>query len=411
MSLSLALLVLAVCQEASRSSPAAGGAAEGEVPIRDVRVLIASGAQRVRLRSEEVIRVADSHGATLGTYTPRDWIVIERAPDSAIRFGSDSISVKSLALVPQPAGGSITLSVYQDGNWSPGFRYPGRLHLSVADEGLLEVINLVDVERYVAGVVACEVWPTFDPEAYRAQAIISRTFVLYQMQRRNRADFDIAATPAAQVYRGLRADSPGLRAGEAARYTRGIVCSWQDNGVDRLFSTYYSSACGGESQSAAIFGSADAIEPLLGGVRCDYCKIAPADSYRWGPVRLTVSDVQSRLVARYPKLSSLGRLTGLTVFERTQSGRAVRLRLTGTNGQTKEITAERFRLALGGNVIRSTHCDIRLGGGAVIFENGRGFGHGLGLCQWGMQGQALAGKRAGEILRYYYPGCNLTRVY
>jgi stage II sporulation protein D len=75
------------------------------------------------------------------------------------------------------------------------------------------------------------------------------------------------------------------------------------------------------------------------------------------------------------------------------------------------MLAERFRQAIGASLMRSTDCSIKVTGGSVIFENGRGFGHGLGLCQWGMQGMAIAGKQAGEILRHYYPGVRLARVH
>ena len=165
------------------------------------------------------------------------------------------------------------------------------------------------------------------------------------------------------------------------------------------------------SQSAAIFGKGDEVPPLQGGVTCDYCKIAPDETYRWGCVRLSCDDVVSRLVSRYPKLVSLGGIRAIDAIERTPAGRPVRLRITGSNGTTHDILAERFRLAMGSREVRSTDCDVRVAKDEVIFENGRGFGHGLGLCQWGAQGQALAGKQAGEILRYYYPGSRLTRVY
>ena len=85
--------------------------------------------------------------------------------------------------------------------------------------------------------------------------------------------------------------------------------------------------------------------------------------------------------------------------------------MTGSGGESVDVLGERFRLALGGALIKSTDCTIRISDGAVIFENGRGFGHGLGLCQWGAQGRALNGWSAGRILRHYYPEAKLTRVY
>lgn len=313
--------------------------------------------------------------------------------------------------VSADSDGAVEVSCERKGGWSVERRYPGTIRIDVVDNGRLDVINYVDVERYVACVVANEVWPTFETEAYRAQAIAARTFVLFQMNRRNSAAHDVSATQGSQVYLGIRTDTPGRRAAEATGSTRGIVLSYSDGDGEHMFCAYYSAACGGMSQSAAIFGPRDAVEPLAGGVRCDYCKIAPGETYRWGPVRMKLSEVRSRLVAANEKLSVLGRIRGVEVCERTASGRPVRIKLIGDKGASHEMLAERFRLALGGAKVRSTDFVLRVKNDTLVFERGRGFGHGLGLCQWGMQGQALLHRRAGEILRYYYPGSKLTRVY
>lgn len=378
--------------------------------VREVRVLIAMKVERVRLRSPGAISIYNDDGMALGTHDDDDWEVVSRDGSGGIRFGASRWRVASIDVQPDPID-TVEVSVYRDGEWSVGNRYPGTLRIIVRDDGGLDVVNAVEVEGYVACVVANEVWPTFETEAYRAQAIAARTFVLHEMLRRNRAKYDVTATQRSQVYRGIRTDEPGRRAREAARYTRGIVLTYRRQGQDRLFCTYYSAACGGMSQSAAIFGRENDIQPLSGGVRCDYCKIAPGETYRWGPVHLTKQEVKSRLLAKYPKLRSLGEIQEVTVIERTPSGRPVRLRITGSGGESHDMLAERFRLAIGGSEIKSTDFTIRVTRREVIFENGRGFGHGLGLCQWGMQGQALQGKRADEILQYYYPGSKLTRVY
>jgi stage II sporulation protein D len=284
------------------------------------------------------------------------------------------------------------------------------LHVIVQD-GSLSVINEVDIERYAACVAANEIWPDFATEAFRAQAIVTRTYVLYHMLRRPDATYDVVATQGSQVYRGIREDTVGRRASEAAKYTRGLVCTYREDGHDRIFCTYYSAACGGLSQSAAKLGAEGDIEPLSGGVRCDYCRIAPGQTYRWGPARISAEDVLAKLTVRYAEMVGLGRITAITPLEKTPSGRSVTLRITGSSGASRDLLAERFRLAVGSNTVRSTDCKIRVTEGEVIFEDGKGFGHGLGLCQWGMQGQALEGRTAAEILRYYYPGSRLTRVY
>lgn len=382
----------------------------GPVPkIRDVRVLLGAAVNRLRLRADGPVTLSDGR-----TLRPADGLadegVIAWHENGRVRIGDVSSPTPRVMLRPSE-GDAIRLSLDRDGQWSAEVAYPGVIHVNAGDAGGLEVVNELDLERYVGCVVANEVWPTFDLEAFRAQAIVARSFVLYQMSRRPNAPFDVSATQGSQVYRGIRADATGRRAVEAAEYTRGIVCTWRDRDEDRLFCTYYSAACGGMSQSAALLGPEGDAPPLRGGVKCDYCKIAPGDTYRWGPVRLAADNVLSRLIERYPDLASLGGITAVTPLEQTRSGRLISLRITGANDATHDMLAERFRLAVDPALIRSTDCHIRVKDGEVIFENGKGYGHGLGLCQWGMQGLAQSGKHAPEILRFYYPGSKLTRAY
>jgi stage II sporulation protein D len=383
---------------------------EGGRRVRNVRVRIADEASRVRLAATTPIIARDDLGAVRARFAANEKIVLICGADRTIRV-RDRFRVASNIHLAAEGNGTFRISAQCDGRWSPEREYPGSVRLRATDEGRLEVINHVDLDRYVASVVASEVWPTFGVQACRAQAIAARTFVLYQMSRRPDRDVDVSATQGSQVYKGIRTDAVGRRASEAAEYTRGVVLAFESEGRYRLFCAYYSAACGGVSQSAAFFGAEGDVPPLRGGVKCDYCKIAPGDTYRWGPVELSVTEVTSRIVSRYPKLASLGTIRSIEPIERASSGRPVTLRITGSGGETHEILAERFRLAMGGMLVRSTDCRIRVQGGRVIFDNGKGFGHGVGLCQWGMHGQALQGKRAGAILRYYYPGARLVRVY
>jgi stage II sporulation protein D len=379
-------------------------------PVRDIRVLIVTDAHRLRVRAQRPVELIHDDGTVRQTGAPGRWTVLTptSSGDFLLDGGPTRVTVGTLRA---RGGAALTLSFRRAGDWSSPRTYPGLVRLRVSDEGLIDATNEVDIETYVAAVVAEEVWPTFETEAYRAQAIVARTYALYQMQRRRSRSYDITAAEASQVYDGLRTDEVGVRASRAAAYTRGVVCTHPVDGTDRLFSTYYHAACGGMTQSASIFGQADDIAPLAGGVVCDFCKIAPGNTYRWGPVTLSKRELMDRLVARYPQLESLGVPVAIDVVERAAGGRPKRIRLTGSNGKTHAMLAERFRLAVGARLMRSTCCDIRLDGPNVILENGKGFGHGLGLCQWGAQAQALAGKKAGEILRYYYPGAKLTRAY
>ena len=392
----------------SIATDVASNAAVKPVDVREIRVLIGDQVHQVRFRSAQGLRLTDEKGRRLDPIAPHSWVTIERAGTGRVRLnGSEHAAVQWHVVAPAK---TCEVAWFGERDWLDPLTYPGTFRILIGSESGFDVINELDLERYVSCVTAWEAWPTFHVEALRAQAVVARSFALFQMVRRHESPWDIAATQGAQVYRGLRADDVGRRAAQAAAHTSGIVCAWSEGDEDRLFSTYYSAACGGMSQSAAIFGAADGVPPLAGEVACDFCRIAPRETYRWGPVRMSARDALARIAARYSDARSLGRLDSVDVIERARHGRAVRIRLMG-GGQSFEMLAEQFRLALGGSVVRSTWSDIRVVGDELVFEKGKGFGHGLGLCQWGMEGQAIAGRRAGEILRHYYPGSNLVRVY
>jgi len=377
--------------------------------IRDVRVLIADDIAGLRVRASGGCAWFGESGTQLGESAGDDWSAFSASPRGLCADGVP-MSANTVTLSARSAE-ELIVAVSGEVDPPAEINYPGSLRISMREDGRIDVINEVDVERYLECVVASEAWPSFHIEAFRVQAIVSRTFVLYQMTRRPNAPFDVGATQGSQVYRGVRNDMVGQRAADAVRFTRGIACTYRQNDEDQLFCAYYSAACGGVSQSAAIFGLEGDIQPLSGGVECSYCRVAPRETYRWGPLRMTLRAIEERLLSRYPEFNNLGRLSSVDIAERTPSGRPLVMRLTGNTGQTKDLLAERFRFALGSSEFRSTDFELLKRGAEVVFENGRGFGHGLGLCQWGAQGQAEQGRRAAEIIAYYYPGAKLLRVY
>lgn len=421
--LALAVFATACRAEVAFSSaqakpPAAHAAIESTadpLPIRDVRVLLARSQHQVRLRCPGGCRITSEVGDTLAYSAAREWALIgPGAGGQVVIFLTAGRFESAEPIVFEPSDGEtieIATKSREEERWSSPVEFPGTARLLADGGGGIHAVNLVDVERYVASVVAHEAWPTFHAEALLAQAIVARTFVLDQMMRRDGDEWDVVATQAAQVYRGRRDDGIGQSARLATRSTRGLVCAWRDDDGLHIFPTYYSAVCGGVSQPGSIFGSESDIPPLAGGVRCDYCKIAPKGTYRWGPVRMGESELRERLLQRYPDYEALGTIEELVVTEQTSDGRPVRVQFIGEGGERRELTAEQFRQAVGPTTMLSTACDIRLADGELVVENGRGFGHGLGLCQWGMEGQARANKRASEILKFYYPGVEIVRVY
>jgi stage II sporulation protein D len=379
-------------------------------PLRDVRVLLASKAEVLRIQTAGRVQILRPDGTSVGNLPRRRHLNVQADP-RAIIIGDLAIGADALLLEPEP-GGTISLARRQGKGWSVEYAYFGRLRLDRDATGRLTVINLVDVETYLACVVPNEVWPTFHLEAFRAQAIAARTYALFEMERRRRFAYDVAATQASQVYRGRRTDRVGRRARAAVAFTRGIVCTYEDrNGEPALFPTYYGAACGGVTQSAAVFMDQEPWPPLVGGVACTHCSIAPGSTYAWDPVTIPKRELLAKLSRRLSELADFGPLDRIELLPGPDNARCLRVRLIDTGGRTREVSAESFRLAVGASRLRSMHCEVEITGREVIFRNGHGFGHGVGLCQWGMQAQAQQGATAGAILRYYYPGTKLMRAY
>ena len=411
------ILAWAIVHALSGLAPPAGGSAGDEpwldpLPVRPVRVLVARNVSQLRLRSASAVIATGELDPRESRISLRRWTVVESASAGEITIGRQSFTGPAVTLrsVTKP-GVSIWLSVQRDGEWSPGRAYPGSLTIRLHGDGSLRVVNAVHLETYVGCVTGNEVWPTFHREAYRAQAIVARTFVLSRMRARRGARYDLVATEAAQVYRGWRDDDVGRRGREAARDTRGLVCAARVGDRITLFPTYYSSACGGVTQAGSVFGAGPELTPLQGNVPCDYCQIAPGQAYAWEPVSLELAEVLRRLQARSADFADWTQLTDIGIARWSAGGRPTHFYVTGAADQRRELDAESFRLAIGSRVLRSTYCQVLVQGTQVQFFDGHGFGHGVGLCQWGMEGQARAGKSALDILRYYYPEVVIRRAY
>jgi stage II sporulation protein D len=211
-----------------------------------------------------------------------------------------------------------------------------------------------------------------------------------------------------QVYVGMSGET--TRATEAVDSTRNIVLTWRSRAGEKIFCTYFSSTCGGVTQDAAnikSYGTLPRPEPLSGGVRCMYCRQAP--HYNWPAVRMSKQTVTERLAVRYPKLRQLGPVDRIEVIERTPEGRPKRIAVVGTRG-SDVLRSEDLRLSLGPMTVKSTQCRIQAEGDDIVFSAGRGFGHGMGMCQWGAEGLARLGGSADSILKFYYPQSRFVRT-
>lgn len=261
--------------------------------------------------------------------------------------------------------------------------------------GKVTVVNAVDLEEYLYGVIRNEVSTWWPMESLKAQAIAARTYALNQMKESKGKDYDVQADVSSQVYGGIFSEK--WRTNRAVDQTRGEVLTY--NGA--IFPTFFHATCGGSTFDAANLWNIDL--PPLKGVKCGWCGKSPHYYWeRWTPV----SEAEKKLeAAGYP----VGDILGFDVIRRDPSGRILELRVKGSRGDSV-LLAKDFRRIIGGDIVRSTNFKVTVVGEYAAFE-GLGWGHGVGFCQWGAYYMSRAGKKADEILYFYYPGTKIMKDY
>jgi stage II sporulation protein D len=298
-----------------------------------------------------------------------------------------------------------------------GTAFRGTVHLVFDGEGRqFDVINWVPLEPYLAGVVGAEMPSYWEPEALQAQAVAARTYC-WSLKERMAAGrhWDIRRTEGHQVYRGLAAESAPVW--EAVKDTTGVVlvAPAGPNGVETVFPAYYSAICGGHTESGTgVFGDGCS---ALAAVDCPFCEdTARKDHFCWPPVQLEkrrATELLSRHYASLKALDAIDRIEPSRQSTYPGFSRITQFRLMGSNGKTETVRAEDLRLVLdpSGRKIRSTCFQVSDTGDSWMFVGGRGWGHGVGMCQTGAQGMARRGWAAADILQHYYPGSRLVSLY
>jgi stage II sporulation protein D len=186
-----------------------------------------------------------------------------------------------------------------------------------------------------------------------------------------------------------------------AAETRGVVLTWQS----RPFSTYFASTCGGHTTEAGTseLDPGHAAEPLR-GVTCGFCATSP--KYRWTKL---VSDADLVAGMKNRNLPVVEPLTSIAVTRAGRGGWAKEVTVTyGPNGARRPLPGTQFRTAA--RLLSHRILDIRRVEGGFEIDGG-GWGHGVGMCQWGAFEMGKRGFSETDILRAYYPGITFTRVY
>jgi stage II sporulation protein D (peptidoglycan lytic transglycosylase) len=274
-----------------------------------------------------------------------------------------------------------------------GKRYRGIIEISPLEKGML-VVDELYLEDYLVGLINCEISSQWPMEAIKAQAVVARSYALYQKESRKNAPYHLESSVLDQVYDGC--DIEDSRAARGVSETAGEVLTYDG----KVIQAFYHSSCGGHTEAVQnVWGYS---LPYLQGVECKYCL---GGAGKWTQT-ISLKKIESLLRSSGYQVQDLREIkTG----KRDDSGRLTDLVLVTARGRFT-ISGVNFRKAIGYTVIKSTKFDVKPTGAGVSFS-GSGYGHGVGLCQWGAKQRAEEGFSYREILSYYYPGTRLEKIY
>lgn len=277
-----------------------------------------------------------------------------------------------------------------------GTRFRGAIAIHLNDEsGGLDVVNVLDVEDYIRGVLPREVPATWPDEALRAQAVVSRTFALFHALRDRGRHFDLHATVMSQVYGGMDIEDP--RTDAAIRFTRGRYLLWRGRPA---FTTFHSNSGGYTVEHRAIW---ETPYPYLAAVEDPYSRDMPGDAWE---LMLTSREIETALADAD---HAIGTLRAIELTPREPDGHNATIRFVHAGG-VLDVPTHEFRHWIGTTRLKSTRFGVERVGEDWHFA-GHGYGHGVGMSQWGAYRMAGEGRSYREILSFFYGGLQMRRAW
>ena len=373
------LFLLFVALSLSGTCPAQTG------PSSQIRVCVIDNADEVRLVVKKPFEISNLHSDDLLKEGPSLNAKVS-ATKGGILVSGDELKTNGIR-VKASQGGNVFVN-------NKAFR--GSVDILRSDNLKLIVVNHLGVEEYLYGVLYHEVSPRWPIEALKAQAITARTYALCQKDKNKNMDYDLRNDIYSQVYGGRTSER--WTTNRAVDMTRGLVLAYQ--GVP--FPSYFHATCAGHTEDSSNLWNIDM--PPLDGVECGYCKNSP--HYKWS-CEIPLEKIKERLnIAGY----KIEQVASIKILSRNSSDRVDKLEIADDKGTSIIVPAKDFRITLDPNVVRSANFELEIKNGRAVFR-GSGWGHGVGMCQWGAYGMAKTGKKAEEILKYYYPGASIGTLY
>ena len=346
-------------------------------PDDTIRVLVAENVTRVTLTAALPFDLHDLADRTVVQSVAGGQNVVAELRGDTIELNGHTLRSQGLVV-----------SVHRDGPLTVNNQsYRGTIILYKRPGGL-SVVNIVRIEEYLYSVVPKEMPSRWPLEALKAQAVAARTYALYQKEKNKDKRYDVFASTASQVYGGYAVENKVTT--RAVDETRGKVLLYNE----RLILAYFHSDSGGMTEDAKNVWTADV--PYLKSVQDSFSSGGP--HYRW------VYDSGFDEIGRSLKSKGLdiGTIYGIRPAETSPSGRVRTVTIVHSKGETI-LSGNHLRINIDPRTIKSTLFMLSKRKRGVRFE-GRGYGHGVGMSQWGAHRMAKAGHSHVAILKHYYHG-------
>jgi stage II sporulation protein D len=342
------------------------------VTAKELRIAIAKQVRQLQIGTSTDAVLRDARGQVLTQVTAMDAFSVQARGNLV---SSERAQASQLILEPR-AGGYV---------WIGDRWYRGRVRLIVQNQGVT-ALNLVDFEEYLYSVVGAEAIPSWPLEALKAQAVAARTYALYKSSTAQSLPFDLDTTTSTQVYKGL--ESEYVSTHEAVNSTQGQILTYNNKPILAVF---HASSGGHTENVEDVWSSA---LPYLRGV-VDYDQLSPV--FQWSK-SFTSAELGTLI-------KGVGEIKAFEPQRMTPNGRIVKIRVVGNQG-SQLLGDDQLRKILD---LRSTVLTITQNNNSFEFS-GRGFGHGIGLSQWGTHYLAQQGITYDRILQHYYKNVRLTAV-
>ncbi|MBA3053205.1 SpoIID/LytB domain-containing protein [bacterium] len=264
------------------------------------------------------------------------------------------------------------------------------------EASLLSAINEIGVESYLCGVLPRELSPSWDEEALKAQAVVSRTYIMANLGRFSKQGYDLTACENSQVYGGLDCEQGSTS--EAVRATAGEVIKYRGD----IARVYFHADAAGHTESPEFVWGSSSPPPYLKGKREPVRKDTPYSSWEY---ETSFEDISRVFEKNGYKTGVIKRVV---IKNKTPSGRVKNFMVYSASGKT-EIKSGKFRTMLGGRNIKSTKINKIINGRKSVVFTGAGWGHGVGMSQWGAKELAEKGWDYKKILRLYFPGTGIAK--